>query len=62
MKTSPSQNNYNERLSEKLQRQADKRGSDSPAAEELNNLTKPVEGVTPQRRAGRDAEDVTKDK
>lgn len=59
MKLSLSQSN--KRLAEKLKRQADKRGADSPAAEELKHLTQPEEGVTPQRREKRAAEDIAKD-
>lgn len=38
------QNNYNDRLAEKLKRLADKRGADSAAAEELARVN-PVAGV-----------------
>ena len=47
---SHSQNNYAERLAEKLQRQAEKRGADSPAAEELAHVQPAAEAVTPQKR------------
>lgn len=38
-----------ERLLEKLARHAAKRGADSPAAQEIKNLTHPVEGINPQK-------------
>jgi len=41
-------NNYDERLREKLQRIADKRGEDSTAAEELGNIKHT--GAAPQKR------------
>jgi hypothetical protein len=34
---------------EKLAQHARKRGTDSPAAQEMQNITHPVEGVTPQK-------------
>jgi hypothetical protein len=38
-----------ERTLEKLARLADKRGTDSAAAQAMKDLTHPVEGVTPQK-------------
>lgn len=51
----------NERLKEKLQRMADKRGADSPHAQELAHVSHPVEGITPQKPAKRVTE-KTQDK
>lgn len=48
---SPSQNSYNERLAEKLKRQADKRGADSPAAAELKHV-QPAGGVSAKNAKG----------
>lgn len=48
----PSQNNnYDERLAEKLARMAAKRGEDSEPAQELKRI-KPSESVTSQKRKG----------
>lgn len=46
--SSPSQNNYDERLQEKLQQIANKRGVDSPQYEELYRL-KSGAGVAPKK-------------
>lgn len=45
------QNNYDERLAEKLARLAAKRGGDSAPAQELKRV-KPSESVTSQKRKG----------
>lgn len=45
-----SQNNYSERLAEKLQQIAGKRGANSEAAKELAHIQPAAEAVTPQKR------------
>ncbi len=56
MTKSPTPNNYQARLIEKLQQQAALHDEGSAFHEELARLLQPVEGVTPQKRAKRDTE------